>query len=356
MKSEIIDNSSHHLLSNFDDKIIGTLKSKTGEVFSVRAITSNESAARNIESLEMLVPIAHETRKRFKENVSSEHDIPNEFIKLERPNDNSQDLVFDVKKIKKGASEIVANFNNNNYTALIVEDSSGKAVSAISFTLNDENKRNNLNIADNQSPLLFLDLSQTLPEHEGKSILKLVRTYFIPKILADSGIEEKVFFTSATKRMKAEDSSNGNILYEDIPNFGVVSRTFNIIDNGNDKTRIYERWRDMELNDDRTIKKIDSEDKRRDGDIGVKLSEFLSPSEKGEHIINQNRLKEWIESSKAQEPTKFLEGCFYITEIDNVRELALRSKENYGSLVDDYPSSKVSNPVTTKSQNNCIVM
>ncbi len=92
--------------------------------------------------------------------------------------------------------ELPAEFGKaNNYTVMTIEDDEGNAVSAMAFTLNDEKEKEIMKIAaSDKSPLIYFDLSQTLPQNSGQGLLKMMRTFFLPDLLIKAGFAQQAYF------------------------------------------------------------------------------------------------------------------------------------------------------------------
>ncbi len=338
-KSEKELKNNVHPLATFDNQIIGNFNYLGQETLSVRIITSAQSAIENSANTKILLPIAYETQQRLiKELQKKGKEVPASWFEKEFKKPSDADLD------KWSQEELPEKFGkDDNYTLMLVENQAGKAVSAMAFTINDEKEKRNLRIQD-ESPVIFFDLSQTLPEYSGNGLLKTMRSFFLPDLLIKSGFSGPAHICNSTKRQAATNPNNGEIICEEIPNFKVHGKIFNFLG----PTRILERWRDHGQTNDHS----------RVEDLGHPLESFLTDNQ-----FDDQKILAWIKQAKKQQPDKKLEGCFMISEVeslemlrDKAHNLLAHSKDRSLMIQRKSPNSLIHNtehlPLSQESQKN----
>ncbi len=295
-------------LSEFDNKTFPAFTHQ-GRNLVVRILTNPESVKENAEAVKLLGPIAAETQRRFVQDLKKEG----------VPEKDLENLIFEKKFQSPDPEDFAKNkfpqkFGQpDNYTAIILEealeDGTTKALSAMSFTINDPKKRECVKITED-TPIIFFDLSQTLPEYSGQNFLKLMRSYLLPDLLIRAAFPEEIFMGTSMKRMKAINSAT-NATYEIIPNFPIHGKIFNFISQESGENLMLQRWREKGEEVDFSL-----EDSRP-----LPVSDFF----KADGNPDNSELSTWIESSKASHDDKHLEGCFMRARVNSLSRLRDRA-------------------------------
>lgn len=292
------ESSSINPLAAFDNQVIGGL-THLGKNLSVRVFTNQESFSNYPSKYDVFTgPIALDSQQRF-------------IAELKKSGVEAEENWFE-RKYKAASQEAILNwvigeFQKPNYTVMILEDETGRPLSATNFTINDEERKRDFGVLEDGVPFVFFELSQTAPEHSGNGFLKIMRNYFLPDLLSQAGFSEEVHVTNAMKRMMATNPDTGEI-HEDIPNLKIHGKILGFMGD----VTILERWREG-----------GKEDLFRESDAGVPMSDFIKEDGK----FDNNKINEWISRSKAMRPDKYLEGCFMKVKVNNIEELRDRAFE-----------------------------
>ena len=275
------------------------------EPIFLRVIISQDEAKRSPETADLLGPIAFETQKRLIDELREIHPKIEESW-FENP---KKPLTEDKKE--KWRNILFPNLfsQGNNYTAISLEDESGRPMCATAFTINDKEIKEIFRLKERaEYPVIFFDLSQTLPEFSGKGLLKIMRSLVIPSLLHDAEYENG-YYANSMKVMTAINPKNGEAIHS-CPNFVIHNNIFKFC---GDDVSVLPRY-----------KNVDREFSSADEEFMPSTSFY-----EGEKFDKDKLVKSIVDCRKKclESADVKLEGFFMATMIKDLKSLILKAQQ-----------------------------
>lgn len=296
-----------HPLQQFDNQKTPAFHLNFETPLFFRIITTPESAKLNEKTAEALGPIAFETQNRLIISLKKTYPEIDKTWFVDPKNEKTPE-----KEIKWKEEVFPQKFEqDNNYTALSLEDEAGNVLCATSFMINDQATREIFRLSQEQAPHIFFDLSQTRPDHGRHGLLKTVRNFLIPQILVEAGFEN-CYYANAMKAMTATNPEDKKIIYDSIPNFIPHNKIFKF-SNEKGEVSVLPRYQ------------------KDDRDFSDPKDDFVSSALfcRDEGNLDEDMVFKFIKThkEKAKEMDAKFEGIFMMTEIKDLQKLLEKSRK-----------------------------